>query len=278
MNTGNVDDSDVLDASQSLAGIVILAGGASSRMGTPKATLTLPTGERLLDYHVRHALALSMANKNAPIMIADNGRGFTISSDLSANHPQSPIIHIADYGDSSRYNQASEEQKSTEQKADGQIDTGGALVAIESALQAVLDLNQSANLQCKQSSWLLVISCDSLIPATALWQKLQSSAMQATGNQTIESQATESQTTDSQTVDKKVICLADEHHLYPLLGLYQLSMEPDLKAYIDNGQRRVMQFIKPLVHSVPFEKNWQHLTNFNTPEEFKRAYTALTDL
>lgn len=278
MNTGNVDDSDVLSASKDLAAVVILAGGASSRMGTPKATLTLPTGERLLDYHVRHALALSMANKNAPIMIADNERGFTVSSDLSANYPQSPIIHIADYGGSSRYSQASEEQKSTEQKADGQIDTGGALVAIESALQAVIDINQSANLQCKQSSWLLVISCDSLIPATALWQKLQSSAIQATDNQTIESQATESQTTDSQTVDKKVICLTDDSHLYPLLGLYQLSMEPDLKAYIDNGQRRVMQFIKPLVHAVPFEKNWQHLTNFNTPEEFKRAYTALTDL
>lgn len=252
----------------SLAGIVILAGGASSRMGTPKATLTLPTGERLLDYHVRHALALSMTNNNAPIMIADNGRGFTISSDLSANNPQSAIIHIADYGGSSRYR-----QKSEEQNADGQIDTGGALVAIESALQAMADINESANLQCKQSSWLLVISCDSLIPATALWQKLQSSAMQTT-----DSQATESETTDSQTVDKKVICLADEHHLYPLLALYQLSMEPDLEAYIDSGQRRVMQFIKPMVHSVPFKKNWQHLTNFNTPEEFKRACAALSDL
>lgn len=268
MNTGNVDDSDVLITSKDLAAVVILAGGASSRMGTPKATLTLPTGERLLDYHVRHALALSMTNNNAPIMIADNGRGFTISSDLSANNPQSAIIHIADYGGSSRYR-----QKSEEQNADGQIDTGGALVAIESALQAMADINESTNFQHEPSSWLLVISCDSLIPATALWQKLQSSAMQAT-----DSQATENQAIKSQTVDKKVICLADEHHLYPLLGLYQLSMEPDLEAYIDNGQRRVMQFIKPMVHAVPFKKNWQHLTNFNTPEEFKRACAALSDL
>lgn len=278
MKIGNVGDSDVLSASQSLAGVVILAGGASSRMGTPKATLTLPTGERLLDYHVRHALALSMTNSNAPIMIADNERGFTVSSDLSANNPQSSIIHIADYDGSSHYSQKNEEQKSAEQKADGQIDTGGALVAIESALQSLVGLNASANLQYKKSSWLLVISCDSLIPATALWQKLQLSVIQATGNQTIESQATENQTTEGQTVDKKVICLADENHLYPLLGLYQLSMEPDLKAYIDSGQRRVMQFIKPMVHSVPFEKKWQHLTNFNTPEDFKRACAALSDL
>ncbi len=258
MKTGNVDDLDVLSASQSLAGIVILAGGASSRMGTPKAELILPTGERLIDYHVRHALALCMTNENTPIMIADNGRGFTVSSDLSANNSQSAIIHITDYDGSSRYSQAIEEQKSAEQKADGQIDTGGALVAIESALQAVVDLNESASLQYEPSSWLLVISCDSLIPATALWQKLQHLISQST--------------------DKKVICLADEHHLYPLLGLYQLSIEPDLKAYIDSGGRRVMQFIKPILQPVPFAKNWQHLTNINTPEDFKRAYTALTDL
>ena len=50
-----------------LAGIVILAGGASSRMGTPKAQLLLPTGESLLDYHVRQAAEL-----NVPIMVADN--------------------------------------------------------------------------------------------------------------------------------------------------------------------------------------------------------------
>ncbi len=246
----------------SLAGIVILAGGASSRMGTPKAELILPTGERLIDYHVRHALALIMTNENAPIMIADNGRGFAVSSDRSANDPQSPIIHIADYDGSSRYG-----QKSEEQNADGHIDTGGALVAIESALQALVDLNESANMQYEQSSWLLVVSCDSLIPATDLWQKLQSSAVQATGNQTIESQATE-----NQSVDKKVICLTDDSHLYPLLGLYQLSIEPDLKAYIDNGQRRVMQFIKPIVQTVPFAKNWQHLTNFNTPEDSVPAH------
>ncbi|MDN3399167.1 NTP transferase domain-containing protein [Psychrobacter sp. APC 3426] len=233
----------------SLAGIVILAGGASSRMGTPKATLTLPTGERLLDYHVRHALALSMINNNAPIMIADNGRGFDVDLALDNGNPQTPIIHITDYDSVDTQSQTS----------NANIKTGGALVAIESALQLVVSLNESANLQqYKQSSWLLVISCDSLIPATDLWQKLQHLISQST--------------------DKKVICLIDDSHLYPLLGLYQLSVEPDLKAYIDSGGRRVMQFIKPIVQAVPFEKNWQHLTNFNTPEEFKRACASLSDL
>ena len=66
-----------------LAGIVILAGGASKRMGSPKAELILPTGERLLDYHVRQALELSAAmTSDLPIMIADNGRGFSVHADL----------------------------------------------------------------------------------------------------------------------------------------------------------------------------------------------------
>lgn len=225
-----------------LAGIVILAGGNSKRMGTPKAELTLQTGERLLDYHVKHALDL-----NAPIMIADNGRGFMVSSDLSVNNPQSSIIHIADYGAA---------------KNEEQTHTGGALVAIESALQTLTKLKSSDKKDNADSSWLLVISCDSLIPATDLWQKLQLSI---------------SHSTENQTNDRKVICLTDDSHLYPLLGVYQLSIEPDLKAYIDNGQRRVIQFITPIVQAVSFAKNWQHLTNFNTPEDFQRACAALID-
>lgn len=222
----------------SLAGVVILAGGASKRMGTPKAALILPTAERLLDYHVLHALTLDV-----PIMIADNERDFTVDLDLSVSNLQSPIINIADYNPI---------------HDDEQSDNGGALVAIESALQILINLTGAATDQKDSSSWLLVISCDSLILATDLWQKLQSVI--------------------NQTTDKKVICLTDDSHLYPLLGLYQLSIEPDLKAYIDSGQRRVMSFIKPFTQAVPFTENWQHLTNFNTPEDFQRACTALSDL
>ena len=232
-----------------LAGIVILAGGASKRMGSPKAELILPTGERLLDYHVRQALELSAALiNNVPIMIADNKRGFTITPDLIVNNQQVPIIHIADYLSSNTLYGDDDEQ----------IETGGALVAIEAALQSLASSNQLTKDANWQQSWLMVISCDSLIPISDLWQKLQPYITQAT--------------------DKSVICLTDNEHLYPLLAVYRLSIEPELKQYIDAGQRQVIRFIKPIVKPVALPQIWQYLTNFNTPDAFECACTALRDI
>lgn len=249
-----------------LAGIVILAGGASKRMGSPKAELILPTGERLLDYHVRQALELSAAMmSNMPIMIADNGRGFSVNPNLIKSS-KSSIFHIRDYLSanalsSKNISGKNISGKNISNKDDKSIETGGALVAIESALQSLKRLAGSNPLTKDanwQQSWLLVISCDSLIPVTDLWQKLQPYITQAEG--------------------KSVICLTDDSHLYPLLGLYRLSIEPDLKRYIDDEQRQVMKFIKPIVQPVPFTKAWQSLTNFNTPKDFASACLALNNL
>ena len=226
---------DKLHGSHGLAGIVILAGGASRRMGSPKAALMLPTNETLLNYHVRQALTL-----NVPIMIADNGRGFIVDDALIASNSKLPIFHIADYGATTTSNEHH---------------SGGALVAIESALQTLIHLNDSTSLKNNSESWLMVISCDSLIPASELWQKLQPFIAQAT--------------------DKSVIFLTDTTHLYPLLGLYNLNIEPDLRAYIDSGERKVMRFIEPIMRTVAIPKMWQHLTNLNTPEDFKRACATL---
>ncbi|MBB3106336.1 molybdopterin-guanine dinucleotide biosynthesis protein A [Psychrobacter luti] len=240
-----------------LAGIVILAGGASKRMGSPKAELILPTGERLLDYHVRQALELSTAMiSNIAIMIADNGRGFSITPDLLKKNPQSLVFHLTDYLSANGFS-----NKILSSNDNKPIETGGALVAIEAALQSLKSLvssNQLTKDASWQQSWLMVISCDSLIPVTDLWQKLQPYITQA--------------------ADKSVICLTDNSNLYPLLGLYRLSIEPDLKRYIDDGQRQVMKFIKPIMQPVPFAKAWQDLTNFNTPDAFECACTALRDI
>ena len=241
-----------------LAGIVILAGGASKRMGSPKAELILPTGERLLDYHVRQALELSAAMmSNMPIMLADNGRGFSVNADLIKSS-KSSIFHIRDYLSANALSSKNISGKNLSNKDDKSIETGGALVAIESALQSLASSNQLTKDASWQQSWLLVISCDSLIPITDLWQKLQPYITQA--------------------ADKSVICLTDDSHLYPLLGLYRLSIEPDLKRYIDDEQRQVMKFVKPIVQPVLFAKAWQNLTNFNTPKDFASACLALNNL
>ena len=224
---------------ENLAGVVILAGGASQRMGSPKALLTLPTGESLLNYHVRHAAKL-----NVPIMIADNGRDFKIDAELLADNPQLSIAHIADYISISVVDNE---------------ETEGPLVAIESALQYLVNIKDALE---RKQSWLMVISCDSLINAHELWQQLNVYSTADIDNNE----------------DKSVICLADDSNLYPLLGLYRLSIEPALRAYIDSGERRVMSLIKPIAQTVAVLEKQQLLTNFNTPTDFKRACSALYDL
>ena len=248
-----------------LAGVVILAGGASRRMGTPKAELTLPNNERLLDYHVRQAFELQV-----PIMIADNGRGFNLDADLMKNDASALVSHIKDYqashypsrnDQSSDYKRPDTDNGNSNGKDDGDIKTGGALVAIESALQILIKPTPSL-LSPMASSWLLVISCDSLIPAPLLWQKLSSHIDIVT----------------DRAANKKVICLSDGQHLYPLLGLYHLSVESELNAYLHSGARKVMSLITPMTQALIIEPEWQRLTNFNTPSDFKRACTAWTDL
>lgn len=227
-----------------LAGVVILAGGNSKRMGTPKAKLKLPGGEMLLNYHVRHATPL-----NVPIIIADNEHGFKVDKALAARS-EAPIFHIKDYDQN--------DKKADNSKTDDKYkNTGGALAAIESALQTCISLVKDTSSKNSLTDYLLVISCDSLIKATELWQQLS-----AATNRSLHARA--------------VVCLSDDSHLYPLLGLYQLAIEPELRAYLDSGQRRVMRFIEPICQKVAFDPQWQYLTNFNTPEDFVKACQALS--
>ena len=209
--------------------IVILAGGQSRRMGSAKALLTLPNSELLLDYHIDLAKAF-----NCPILIADNDQDFF---DREKNRDDTNIKQISDY-------------KIKGAQAQNQ---GGALVAILGAMQALKEL--------PDDGWLLVVSCDSLISAAMLWEKLRNKvALAGDNNQT------------------DIICLTGEHRILPLLGAYRLSLADELKAYLGSGERRVMPFIMPKVATIAAPKLWQTLANFNTQAEFASACQAFTAL
>lgn len=245
--TQKADTKQRQQTTTNLAGVVILAGGQSRRMGFPKAQLSLPSHERLLDYHVRHASRLGV-----PIIIADNERGFTVAEtlleQLTAN--AIPLLHTEDYRPST---------------AEGSTETAGALAAIAGAMQALKTASQPNSDDELATSWLMVVSCDSLITAPELWQALSPYC---------DSYGTEAEANDI-AANKSVVCLTDASYPYPLLALYRLELAAKLCAYLDSGQRRVIEFIQPIAQPVLLPNEWLQLTNLNTPDDFKIACARL---
>lgn len=241
--TQKADTVQIPQTNANLAGVVILAGGQSRRMGFPKAQLSLPSNERLLDYHVRHASQLGL-----PIIIADNERGFTVAETLleQLTVNATPLLHTEDYRPAT---------------IEGSTETAGALAAIAGAMQALVDVDDS--------SYLMVVSCDSLITAPKLWQAL-SPYCDSHGVET----KTKTETNDA-IANNSVICLTDDAYPYPLLALYRLELAAKLGAYLDSGQRRVIAFIKPIAQPVLLPNEWLQLTNLNTPDDFKIACAQL---
>lgn len=189
-----------------LSGIVILAGGESSRMGSPKALLKVPNSETLLDFHIRHA-----KNLNVPVMVADNGKGFC----------QNKAVKIID------------DYLSKDENGKG----AGALSAIVSAMQ------NSPN----QKSYLLVVSCDSLLGADVVFDNLKHFA------------------------NADVVYFKGEKD-FPLLGLYQVDLLNDLVDFLDKGNRSVMKFLADKkVKTVDLPNDWVKLANFNDKDEFELA-------
>lgn len=265
---------------QSLAGVLILAGGLSTRMGSPKALLILPCGETLLDYHVRSAAQLEV-----PILIADNGQGFvadteTTNTTNSTANLAGHIRHIMDY-----------EPHSSNPEAEHKH-SAGPLGAILAGMQQLLadngrssgsdgdfdansDFAREADSKSDaDSKWLLVVSCDSLVNATDIWQYLIAQSSAAQSASTPNSLATHI-TTNAEGSQTQMYGLADNERDYPLLALYQLSLAEPLKAYLDSGERRVMRFISPISQSLPMPQAWYTLCNLNTPEQFQTACQQL---
>lgn len=120
-----------------LSAILILAGGESSRMGRPKALLTLPAGKALIAYQVDSAKRLLKKHAlSIPIFIADNHKDF---------YTDDMVIHIDDYLPSDKTGKGA-----------------GALSAIAAAMKEVVYTDD----------YILVISCDNLIGADKLFDEL----------------------------------------------------------------------------------------------------------
>ena len=223
---------------KALAGVLILAGGLSTRMGSSKALLKLPSGETLLDYHVRNAAKLGV-----PILIADNGQGFGTQIETAG----CSIRYIQDY-----------QPHGINPKADSKH-SAGPLGAILAGMQGLLAGNES---KC-----LLVVSCDSLVNSLDIWQYLTEEKAQSLSDSV--------KTVNKNNAQPKMYCLADNEQDYPLLALYQLQLAELLKAYLDSGERRVMSFINPISQSIPMPQDWHRLSNLNTPEQFQAACQQL---
>lgn len=257
---------------QSLAGVLILAGGLSTRMGSPKALLTLPCGETLLDYHVRSAAQLGV-----PILIADNGQGFladaetTRTTNTTANLAGS-IRHIMDYEPHSS-NPDAEHKHSAGPL--GAILAGMQQLLADNGLDSDSDFARNADSQSYADlKWVLVVSCDSLVNASDIWQYVitQSSVVQSAS---VPSSLATNLTTNGEGTQPQMYGLADNERDYPLLALYQLSLAEPLKAYLDSGERRVIRFISPISQSLPMPQAWYTLCNLNTPEQFQTACQQL---
>lgn len=236
-----------------LAGVVILAGGLSTRMGSPKALLTLPSGQSLLDYHVQRASQFGV-----PLLIADNGRGFS----TQVEDVVTSLIHVEDYKPQSSHADAKHKH------------SAGPLGAILSAMQQLLEqpvIDQTVLTNASDiSQWMLVVSCDSLVSATDICEQV-TEFIETTAQPVVEA----SQRDVTQTACPQVYCLTDNERIYPLLGLYQLSVAETLQVYLDAGERRVMGFIKPICQHFAMPESWYALSNLNTPEQFKQACQSL---
>ena len=236
-----------------LAGIVILAGGLSTRMGSPKALLTLPSGQSLLNYHVQRASQLGV-----PILIADNAQGFSTQVEGAITS----LIHVEDYQPQSSHADAKHKH------------SAGPLGAILSAMQQLLEqplIDQTGLTDTNNiSQWMLVVSCDSLVSATDIWKQV-TGFIETTAQAVVEA----SQRDVTQTACPQVYCLTDNERMYPLLGLYQLSVAETLQAYLDAGERRVTGFIKPIFQHVAMPESWYALSNLNTPQQFQQACQSL---
>lgn len=239
-----------------LAGVLILAGGESRRMGKPKALLKLPSGQTLLDFHIEKAQSLDV-----PVYVADNGQSY---------HSAYSYQQVADF-----------------KKGQGPLAAiaGGMMAICDDSLRHNAQLNkqdaQTLAADTNDQKHVLVISCDSLIDADKLYAYLHEHDCLNRGGHDFDVEDTPRKQTglESATISVCSVChLRDDDHDYPLLGLYQLSLLAELQDCVAQKNLRVMRFIENRRLTVPMPKVWQSVANINTPEQFAEACKMLSSL
>lgn len=108
---------------------------------------------------------------------------------------------------------------------------------------------ESAMKECR-SAYLYVVPCDVLGVALD-WQVELLKQVQDTGSAWVGTR--------------------DSERLQPLLGLWSCSLLPVLTKYLDEGGRRVMEFVQPFEKYALALPDDTHLLNLNTPEAFVAA-------
>ena len=216
-----------------MIGLLILAGGNSRRMGSPKALLPLPTHQTLLDFHINNASTL-----NLPILLGDNDKNFLDKGFLkNTNLVNSSVVIIDDY-----------------------IKNAGALSCILSAFYYCQ--NHFINHQDKSTdnnlsdNFLMVISCDNLIDVSQIYDLLKKCDLNNHHGAYLKD-----------TLGDKDYPLLGCYSLslYDELKVYLDRGERSVMKFLND--KTICQIPMPL--SMPTD--WRNLANFNTPDEFRLA-------
>jgi molybdopterin-guanine dinucleotide biosynthesis protein A len=126
------------------------------------------------------------------------------------------------------------------------VDDAGPLAGIAEALKAAKALNGG-------DGYVLVMPTDSLIPPSQIHRLL----------------------VDTATESADVVLLKGQR-LHPLHGLFSTQLAPSMERYLIAGGRAVMGFLdNERWQTALAPDDWERCLNFNTPEEYTHARSAL---
>jgi molybdopterin-guanine dinucleotide biosynthesis protein A len=127
-----------------------------------------------------------------------------------------------------------------------EVDDAGPLAGIAEALKAAKALNGG-------DGYVLVMPTDSLIPPSQIHRLLVDAATESAD-----------------------VMLLKGRRLHPLHGLFSTQLAPNMHRYLTTGGRAVMGFLDDQRWQTALAPDdWEPCLNFNTPEEYTYARSAL---